>query len=270
MATTLQKYQWARLRGGDSSWLYGPSKTILLGEFFEAPAPAPPDPPPNQSTPISVVGSSSTGYTTAYATSLIFSHTVAAGQSKVLLVEVAMFGNPTITNVTFNGVGLTKIVESITTTSWKTAMWYLLAPPEITANVEVTFSDFVIGATAGASTFANVNQTTPVRTGTESSFSTDDVSSVVPYIDVPNCLAGDFVAGVCLRNGSDLSAVDTQLWLQYNDVDNEIGCGVYIESATAGTNQLNWNMSGTQQWSVCGAAFIPASPVRTKRRVFIC
>ena len=122
------------------------------------------------------VGSTNSATTTNSAT-LTFSHTPGAGANKLLMVAVGL-GNtittqggapPTVNSVTFNGTPMT-LVESALGLETRSVVYYLLNPSNGPANVVVTASSNTTGdgdparINASATTFINVNQTTPLGT----------------------------------------------------------------------------------------------------------
>lgn len=122
------------------------------------------------------VGSTTSATTTNSAT-LTFSHTPGAGANKLLMVAVGL-GNtvssqggapPTVNSVTFNGTPMT-LVESALGLETRSVVYYLLNPSNGPANVVVTASSNTTGdgdparINASATTFINVNQTTPLGT----------------------------------------------------------------------------------------------------------
>ena len=122
------------------------------------------------------VGSTTSATNTNSAT-LTFSHTPGAGANKLLMVAIGL-GNtvssqggapPTVNSVTFNGTPMT-LVESALGLETRSVVYYLLNPSNGPANVVVTASSNTTGdgdparINASATTFINVNQTTPLGT----------------------------------------------------------------------------------------------------------
>jgi len=96
---------------------------------------------------------------TLNATSLTWSHTVAAGTNRVLFVELAIDGlGANVTGVTYGGVALTQVGRG--TGNHAIEIWRLINPTVGTANVVASFSGSTPAA-GGATTFNGVHQTTP-------------------------------------------------------------------------------------------------------------
>jgi hypothetical protein len=114
------------------------------------------------------------------ATSVTFSHTVASGSDRVLLVGVRTrtdAGASYVTGVTFNSVAMT--LHQITSwertagTWYNVEVWRLIAPDVTTANVVVTASALIDDGSAAAMSFTGVHQTTPIEAAGNTLASTD-------------------------------------------------------------------------------------------------
>lgn len=126
--------------------------------------------PTFQILPISI-GTPSTGAGSTGAQTLTFSHTVAAGNRRVLVVGGgAVDGNVSnipITGVTYGGVAMT-LVDARTQTSGSqevgASLWILLAPAVGTADVVITHTASCLGRVGIACAFYNVDQGSPQDT----------------------------------------------------------------------------------------------------------
>ncbi|MGE3842305.1 MAG: hypothetical protein AB7I50_12015, partial [Vicinamibacterales bacterium] len=107
------------------------------------------------------VGATSTAQ--AKTASLSWSHTVAAGSNRLLIVRTShRDGNKSVTGVTFGGSALTKLADvNGPGNQNKVTLWYRLSPSVGTATVVVTLSGSVDVA-AAATSFTGVSQTAPV------------------------------------------------------------------------------------------------------------
>jgi hypothetical protein len=87
-------------------------------------------------------GNTTVNSSSANRASATFSHTVPTGTDRLLLVIIHMEGTRVVNSVTFNGVALTRILQadSANNARGQIQIWYLVAPPEIAANVVVTYS----------------------------------------------------------------------------------------------------------------------------------
>ena len=107
-------------------------------------------------------GATTTDFDNAMPSSLTTSRTQIAGTDPVLLVIVGTENDPTHDSVTFNAVGLTKIVESLRAGQRRTSIWRLINPPVVTANIVCTLGGAGdIGMIAHS--WQGVHQTTPVN-----------------------------------------------------------------------------------------------------------
>lgn len=95
-----------------------------------------------------------------------FSHTIASGSNRILIVTVATYSanmGITVNGVTYSGVSLTKLRSdrsSLGSSGVTSDIWYLINPPVGTANVVVTHST-IVQTVIGAHSYTGVDQTTP-------------------------------------------------------------------------------------------------------------
>ncbi len=99
---------------------------------------------------------------TTNATSLTWSHTVASGTDRLLVVELAIDGlGAGVSSVTYGGVAMTQIGRG--TGNHAVEIWGLVNPTVGTANIVVSFGG-TTAAAGGATSFNGVNQSTPFGT----------------------------------------------------------------------------------------------------------
>ena len=114
---------------------------------------------------------------------------------------------------------MTKINDVANAASFQCAsLWYMSAPPAITANVVVTFAAAMDGATAGAVSFWNVkqgapdafNQSNTTAGATSTSVTTITANSTVIDIFGSNQALGNLApaAGQTLRERTDFQGHD--------------------------------------------------------------
>lgn len=145
-----------------------------------------------------------TSATTTNSTTLTFSHTPGSGSDKLLLVAIGL-GNtvssaggapPTVTSVTFNGVPMTLVLDSRGDET-RSVVYRLTNPAAGPANVVVTASSNTVNdgsparINASATTFINVNQTTPL--GTPDDFNTTSTGSGTLNLTLPTTTLGDVI-----------------------------------------------------------------------------
>src|SRR5262245_3638070 len=110
--------------------------------------------------------------------SLTWAHTVGSGNDRILVVGVSLRGNATATGVTYGGQALTLAGGISNGGSNRAEIWTLLAPPTGTANVVVSLSA-AVHVVGGASSFSNVDQTTPYGAFTATTGNTSPISLAV-------------------------------------------------------------------------------------------
>jgi uncharacterized protein YjdB len=122
------------------------------------------------------VASTSSGSASSVAIggTLSFAHTPGSGSNRLLLVSIAV-GNTgvsdetapgVITGVTFGGTAMTLVATAYSGLAVRSYIYRLINPTASpSANVVITLGTKASGVTASATTFNNVNQTTPLGTG---------------------------------------------------------------------------------------------------------
>jgi hypothetical protein len=177
-------------------------------------------------------------------------------------VSINNDGSETVSNVTYNGVGLTPVGSATQGTGSRVEIWRLIAPDTGTHDVVVTFSDNLDEtAKVGVTTFTGVHQTTPLGTfaganGYSLGPATVDVSSAT------NELVFDTVG--CPRVGSTgcqsltVGAGQTQRWLEQQADGFGYRGGGSTEPGAA-TVTMSWTIGGTASspWAI-GA--VPIKP----------
>jgi hypothetical protein len=97
--------------------------------------------------PPSVSGTITLNKSSSARTSATFSHTVPAGDSRLLVVSAMIEGNELVSSITYAGNNLTKANDSGVPSNGnggcRVEHWYLVAPPVGTANVVVNFGTSV-------------------------------------------------------------------------------------------------------------------------------
>jgi hypothetical protein len=189
-------------------------------------------------------------------TSITLSHTT-SGSERLMLVGVSIYNNAseTVSNVTYNGAGLTPVGTAQEGTSSRVEIWRLIAPDTGTHDVVVTFSDNLDQtAKVGVMTFTGVHQTVPLGTfvpanGTSLGPATVDVSSAT------NELVFDTVG--CRRvgnTGCQSLTVDPSQTLRWSQQVPD-GYGYRAGGSTepgAATVTMSWTFGGTEAapWAI--------------------
>ncbi len=123
-------------------------------------------------------------------TSLSWSHTC-TGSDLILFVSLTWSSTDTPT-VTYDGVSMTGITSYSTT--YTTAVYYLIAPPTGSHTISITFTNSETSIAGVASSYTSVNQTSPIS----NSASAENVVSV----NVTATLEGSWLLGI---GGASLS-----------------------------------------------------------------
>ncbi|WP_333809764.1 beta strand repeat-containing protein, partial [Flavobacterium sp.] len=182
------------------------------------------------------------------ASSISTSYTVATGTNRLLVVGIGSVPVSPVTSVTFNGVALTKLSQIANATTSKAEIWYLIAPPQVTANVVVNWTG-TVEASVGIANFVNVDQINPFGTVATS---TQNVTSPFNYTVASNI--GDIIFDVVAKNGNS-PAVTTGQTLIFGSGTNSVKVASSYKTATAGTTAMSWTSSGSSAaWSGIGVA----------------
>jgi uncharacterized repeat protein (TIGR01451 family) len=194
-------------------------------------------------------GSSQTGDVTV-------SHTTGSDANRLMLVGISWKpdSNQNITSVTYGGVGLTQLGH-VLGNDHRVAIYYLVNPASVTANVVVDFASGHKGAFVGVSTYSGVDQTTPL--GTFNSATGDSTTASVNIASAPNDLVFDTVTKE--KNGDLIvGANQIQRWNSNANVNEVRGAGS-TELATAASTTMSWTLTAQKKWVIAGVAIKPAA-----------
>lgn len=206
--------------------------TLLLGTL--------PGPASLTVTPIST--STSTAHP---GTTITWSHTVASGNNRLLIVTISKraYANADILTVTYGSQSLTKLGTSQRGIGNypRVEIWYLVAPTVGTANVVVTAnaSDYMC---AGATNFTNVNQTNPLGT-----IQTANGAASPATVTVPTSPTNLVIDVVCYE-GSQATPAQTSLWADSPD-----------GNWRGGSSKLNTNESAALSWTIPSGGWAQAA-----------
>ena len=112
------------------------------------------------------IGVDNTASGTSTTNNYSLAYAVGAGPNRLMLVGLSYSWTNMVTNVTYGGAALTRVVATNSTSSPRprSEIWQLVNPLSGTANLLVTLSNSTaIYLNVGIMTFSNVNQTTPVN-----------------------------------------------------------------------------------------------------------
>src|ERR1035437_4420754 len=88
---------------------------------------------------------------------------VGTGNNQILVVSVGLLSvTNSVTALTYNGVALTKLRSDVSvSTTVRTEIWYLLAPPQASYTVAVTLASSSVSG-ASSTSYNNVDQFNPI------------------------------------------------------------------------------------------------------------
>ncbi len=206
------------------------------------------------SAPASIATLATTTAKGAGVSSLSWSHTVAAGTNRLLLVTTThRDGNKQVSAVTYGGVALTAHVSAGTGEN-RAGIYYLVNPPVGTATVHVAMSSGGHVA-AAATTFTGVDPVTPLSAGASSTGSGTSASVALPSAAdsvVISAVAANGDAGSLTLLGSG-----TSLW---SDGTGSVKSNIRGAGATrpgGGTFSVGRTLSSSKPWSIVAAALQP-------------
>jgi hypothetical protein len=203
-------------------------------------------------------GATTTDFDNAMPSSLTTSRTQIVGVDSILIIIVSTEADPTHDSVTFNAVGLTKIIESVRNNQRRTSIWRLINPPVVTANIVCT-----LGAVGDigmiAHSWQGVNQTTPVN----ASAANDDTDP--PGSGDPNTTVASASGEVAIDGfGHDDDATNPvagagQTELADVEVIGDFRMASSSKAGAAPNVTLDWTMSAND-WTSVAISLNPAAP----------
>src|SRR5512136_767174 len=214
------------------------------------------------------VDTTSSGWAQA-ASGLTISHT-ASGSNRLMLVGVSIQDSDTVptdttdsvkvSSITYNGTVLTKVGSKYNADDAMVEIWKLIAPDTGTHNVVITLNrtlasqGFVI---AGVTTFAGVDQTTPL--GTFASQAGDDDNQINVTV---SSATGEIAFGVIANEYNSIitDAGQTERWNihKVGSLDTTNGAG--STKTGASSVLLKWTLSSTyNHWATAGISVKPCT-----------
>jgi hypothetical protein len=182
---------------------------------------------------------------------------VPTGANRLMLVGISWKPDSAsaIISVAFGGTPLTSIGTSYVGNDHRVDMYQLVNPSTDSANVVVSFNGSTKGSHVSVSTFAGVNQATPL--GTRANATGDNT---VPTVNVASA-SGDLVFDVLTseKDGTAVSvgAGQTSLWTTGTTNITEIRSAGSTEPATGANTVMSWSNPG-KKWALSAVAIKPA------------
>ena len=178
-----------------------------------------------------------------------------SGSDRLLRVTTSHFdSSDTISSITYNGVALTAVPGGSTNNGqYYVTAYYLIAPDTGTHDIVVTVSGSVFDFGAGAISYTDAHQTTPLGTAV-----TATGTSTTPSVTVSSAADELVDDGLVIIHGGTLSvgAGQTQRW-------NAIASSGFIKYAGsteggAASTTMSWSNSSSQTWAIVA---VPIKPV---------
>ncbi len=177
------------------------------------------------------------------------SYTVPAGSNQLLVVGISLASGDAakkISNVTYNGIALTRLIEVQSSGGDPRAdIWYMVNPQQGTYNIVVTSADANKRRT-GVVSFNGVNQSTPI-----SGHVTSEGSSGTPSLIVASD-TGDLVMAVVASLASSLTNAggQTSLWNSGMEGGSDKPGAAATKTGVAGNVTVSW--TGSEKWAGIG------------------
>ena len=185
--------------------------------------------------------------------SITHSHMVANQASRILLVKVSMTDAAAeVITITYAGVPLTKR-RSLSLSTLRAELWYLVAPTIGTANVVVTFKTIVAGALVASESWYNVAQAVPFLSG-----NTATGTSTAPSVTVTS-VTGHVVTDCIAAEGNVTATVGAGQTQRYNAIQSAALRGAGSSEAGAASVVMSWTLSSSVAWVSIALSLIPAN-----------
>ena len=177
-----------------------------------------------------------------------------SGSDRLLRVTTSHFdSSDTISSITYNGVALTAVPGGSTNNGqYYVTAYYLIAPDTGTHDIVVTVSGSVFDFGAGAISYTDAHQTTPLGTAV-----TATGTSTTPSVTVSSAADELVDDGLVIIHGGTLSvgAGQTQRW-------NAIASSGFIKYAGsteggAASTTMSWSNSSSQTWAIVAVPIKP-------------
>jgi hypothetical protein len=188
---------------------------------------------------------------------LSWSHTVGAGQNRILFVGVALFAVGTVSGVTLGAQNFT-FLRADAVSNYRSEIWYLVAPTSGVGTITVTLSAS-LASTALAASYAGVDPAIPLE-GSNGNVRSGLATSAT--VGVTSTSDNDWIFDVVsAQTTSGVTASQTQR-AQNNGTNGTIGISDTGPISPPATTTMTWTGIGsTDLWAISGVAMIPAGGV---------
>lgn len=218
--------------------------------------------------PITQVGSTVTDFVASDVSSITTSYTQAAGTNKILIACISTDSAEEHLSVTFNGVNLTKAVDSLRAGARRTTIWYLLDPPEITADMVATF-DGTSGSNQVGVTYhswENVDLGIPIsNTAANFGDSGTVVTVTVPSQESDLCI--DSINND--DNTSDPTVGAGQTELSDIEITGDFRAGSSRKDGASPDVTMTWTFGVSDDWVTAAISLRENDPVPSTQRMYM-
>lgn len=189
----------------------------------------------------------------SFSNSLVVSHTVFPGSSRLLLVGVSTsYGGTTAVTVVYGTSALTRIgVRNAASLNGRVELWSLSEPPVGTANVTVALTDFASVVIAGAATFSGVDPVAPLGT-----LSTNIGTTGGPSVTVTSAVDEIAFGFVTYRGGYTTIVPVAPQVARWNTIVSPTLLSAASTRTGAASTTLSWTVTGSYDdyWAAAGIA----------------
>jgi hypothetical protein len=202
----------------------------------------------------------STGQQTAAGTTLTYSHTIGASANYLKVGVGANNAGPgPITGITWNGVSMTRLGSELAPDGFIVVDYYFLVSPATgTHNVVVTTTNSTDALASCASSYNDVDTTTPHGTAATATGTTN-----TPTVNVSSA-AGELVVDVVGVRDTTLTACGQTQRGNVNDTGPNIANGA-ADAAGAASVTMSWTAGAATAWGIIGVSLKGATAVTLKQ-----
>jgi hypothetical protein len=198
-----------------------------------------------QSIPGLSIDATSTNYSSnPNSTTFTVAHTTGTGNNRLMLVGISD-KNKFVNSVTYGGVPLTLVGESVSNGNAHMHIYSLINPAAGTANVVVNLTaNPDKGIVVGVTTFNNVDQATPLGT-----FASAESKSSTASVAVTSA-AGELVYDVATYRNTTMTVGSGQTALYNINSGGEVDGGGTSTKPGAASVTMSWNGASSQDWAI--------------------
>lgn len=179
------------------------------------------------------------------ATSLTFSHTVAAGSDRLIDVGVSAYvgGGVTVSDVTYAGTGMTQIADQNDAGAERKAHARRLVAPATGANNVVITMSSATDIISGSRSYQGVDPGTPIGNVQQAAFDATSTSLTVTGVTSDDIVADVWSGSGGITYSVTAGADQTQRWARQQSADDVSGGGSTQPGSAGGV--MSWTFGAT-------------------------